>query len=128
MEFELTESFSVPPSVIYHAWLDSDLHMKMTGGEASCSNQIGSSFSAWDGYILGKNLELIENEKIVQSWRTSEFSSKDEDSIITIYIRKTPNGTELTLHHKNIPKGQMTQYKKGWVEHYFTPMKEFFEK
>ena len=65
-------------------------------------------------------------QKIVQSWRTSEFSQDDEDSILTIQLKEVREGTELLLTHKNIPKGQ-TQYKQGWIDHYFVPMKEFFK-
>ena len=124
-EIEIKETFDVLPEAIYQAWLDSKKHSNMTGGDASCSNQEGASFTAWDGYITGTNVELIENKKIVQSWRTSEFLKTDEDSLLTIELKKISDGTELTLTHKNIPKGQ-TQYKQGWIDHYFTPMKEYF--
>ena len=98
----------------------------MTGGEAKCSNKVGGFFTAWDGYISGKNVELVENKKIVQTWRTTEFEDNDEDSILTIEMNKVPEGTELILSHSNIPQGQ-TQYEQGWVDHYFKPMKVFFE-
>ena len=125
--FELREIFKVEPSEIYAAWLDSELHRKMTGGEAICGLQVGETFTAWDGYISGKNLELIGNKKIVQSWRTSEFVGKAEDSIVTIELNEVEDGTELILTHTNIPEGQ-TQYEKGWIDHYFSPMKEYFKK
>jgi hypothetical protein len=34
-------------------------------------------------------------------------------------------GTRLTLKHTNLPDHGM-QYKDGWVEHYFEPMKAYF--
>ena len=123
---ELREVFNATTQEIYNAWLNSYLHTQMTGGEANCSNIVGASFTAWDGYISGKNLELFENKKIVQTWRTTEFSEDDEDSILTIQLSEIKEGTELTLTHKNIPKGQ-TQYKQGWLDHYFVSMKEFFK-
>ncbi len=125
-KFELREIFKVEPSVIYKAWLNSEIHSNMTGGEAHCSDNVGDSFTAWDGYISGKNLELFENQKIVQSWRTTEFSENDEDSILTISLKKLAKGTQLILEHTNIPEGQ-TQYKQGWVDHYISPMNDFFE-
>ncbi len=39
----------------------------MTSGKAFSTNKVGENFTAGDGYISGKNLELMENEKIVQS-------------------------------------------------------------
>lgn len=123
--FELKKTFDASPSEIYTAWLDSEEHSEMTGGGAECSTQVGDAFSAWDGYISGKNLELVENELIIQSWRTTEFGSEDEDSRLTIKLAAKDNGTELTLTHTNIPEGQ-TQYKQGWIDHYLAPMKDYF--
>ena len=127
ISFRLIKIFSVEPEEIYKAWLDSSLHSQMTAGEANCSNKVGDAFTAWDGYISGKNIELIENQKIVQKWRTTEFDDNDEDSTLTIELNKISEGTELILSHSNIPKGQ-TQYEQGWIDHYFTPMKDFFRK
>lgn len=122
----LKETFNAKPETLYNAWLDSDMHSKMTGGQASCSKIVGDSFSAWNGYISGKNVELIENQKIVQTWRTVEFNDEDQDSTLTIEFAETIDGsTELILSHINIPKGQ-TQYKQGWIDNYFNPMKEIF--
>lgn len=121
----LKEIFKVQPIVLYNAWLNSETHTKMTGGEAICEPKKGVKFSAWDDYIFGENIDLIENQKIVQTWRTTEFKDSDEDSILEIRLNELESGTELILIHTNIPEGE-TQYEKGWVEHYFEPMKAFF--
>jgi activator of HSP90 ATPase len=123
--FELKETFNVKPSVIYKAWLNSEEHSKMTGGEAQCSNEIGGTFFAWDRYISGTNKSLRINEEIIQSWRTFEFKDTDEDSELIIRLKEIQEGCELTLIHTNIPEGQ-TQYKQGWIDNYFTPMKNYF--
>ncbi len=125
--FVLEETFAVKPAALYKAWLDSSLHSQMTGGAADCTNVEGGDHSAWDGYIRGKNVELLENKKIVQTWRTTEFDETDEDSVLTIELAEVPEGTKLTLTHTNIPQGQ-TQYEQGWIDHYFAPMKEFLSR
>lgn len=122
----MKKHISATPGQIFNAWLDSDKHSEMTGGEAKCSSEVGGTFTAWDGYIRGRNLELIENKKIVQSWRTTEFDESDEDSLLTIELTESENGTELILTHTNIPEGQ-TQYEQGWIEYYFEPMKSYFK-
>jgi len=97
----------------------------MTGGEAECSDEIGDTYSTWDEYITGKNISLIPYSEIIQTWRTSEFADTDPDSKLTLLLKNTESGCELTLIHENIPEGQ-SDYKKGWIEHYLNPMKEFF--
>lgn len=117
--------FSASPKEIYEAWLSSEKHTAMTGGEARCSDKVGGSFTAWDGYISGKNMELLENRRILQSWRTSEFLVTDEDSILEILLEPTTKGTKFKLNHTKIPQGQ-NQYYQGWIENYFVPMKDYF--
>lgn len=126
--FQIVQVFiGVSPMEMYEAWLDSSKHSAMTGGEALCSNQEGDTFTTWDGYISGRNIKLSPNFEIVQAWRTTEFEENDEDSMLLISFDQIDGGTQLTLHHSNIPQGQ-TQYKKGWEEHYLTPMKLFFNR
>ena len=125
MEFTLTAKFNATAEEIYRAWLSTEQHAQMTGGDADVSDSIGDSFTSWDGYIFGKNLELEPNERIVQSWRTSEFKDDEEDSQIEITLRELQGETELTLKHTNLPS-HGEQYRKGWEEHYFQPMKRYF--
>jgi activator of HSP90 ATPase len=123
--FTVSQTFSTDAKTLYQAWLNSEQHSKMTGGEASCSDLIGEGFTAWDGYISGVNVELNENQRIVQTWRTTEFSEDEGDSKIEITLSEMDGKCELTLKHTNIPEGQ-SDYKKGWIEHYFEPMTEYF--
>jgi uncharacterized protein YndB with AHSA1/START domain len=67
----------------------------MTRSEASVSDEVGAELSAWDGYITGRNLELVPGERIVQSWRTTEFTDEHEDSIITLTLEEVDVSTYL---------------------------------
>ena len=127
-----TESFSleielpVKPERLYYAWLDSDLHTAFTGSEANMSSEVGAEFTAWDGYIEGRNLVLEPTYRIVQSWRTTEFSDEDDDSILELFFEHHAQGCIMKLRHSNIPKGQSKQYIEGWEEYYFIPMRAYF--
>ena len=127
MEFTLKTTLNAPAKDIYNAWISSEGHTKMTGGEATASNKIGGSFTAWDGYIQGKNLVLEEDKRIVQSWRTSQFEPHEEDSQIEVLLAEKGGSTELTLIHSKVPESG-EHYIKGWDEHYFQPMKKHFAK
>jgi len=124
--FTLTATIPASPQQIYDAWLDSLAHSLMTGGEAHMSDALGAEVSAWDGYISGRNLELIPGERIVQSWRTSEFADEHDNSIITVTLEKAPDGTLLTLVHSNVPDEQRSYEEGGWQSNYFEPMQEYF--
>lgn len=125
MEFTVKTTLNASAKDVYDAWMNSESHSEMTGGEAEISEAVGASFSAWDGYIEGQNLELEANKRIVQTWRTTEFEESDEDSQIEILLEETDGQTNLTLIHTKLSeKGE--QYINGWKEHYFAPMQDYF--
>jgi uncharacterized protein YndB with AHSA1/START domain len=124
--FEISEVFPATPQAIYQAWLNSEGHTAMTGSPAQASAQVGGSFSAWDGYITGKNLELEPGRRIVQAWRTIEFQQSDPDSRLDVTIEPEGKGTRVTIRHSNLPDDGM-QYKQGWVESYFQPMLAYLQ-
>lgn len=125
MKFTLTTKVNASAEEIYTTWLNSKGHTEMTGGEAVISDAIGDAFTAWNGYIEGKNIDLEANKKIVQSWRTSQFEAQEEDSQIEVLFHEVDGQTEITLIHSNLPESG-AHYKKGWENHYFEPMKEYF--
>ena len=125
IEFSLSKIFPVSAEIIYNAWLDGELHSLMTGGHAECNAIEGKNFTAWDGYISGKNIKLVANQKIIQSWRTTEFRDNDEDSLIEIDLKPVAEGCQLTIKHSKIPDEQ-PDYGQGWQEYYFEPMSEYF--
>ena len=125
MDFTIKTRIKAPVSTVYSAWLNSDEHAAMTGGEATASNEVGGSFTAWDGYIWGKNLEIELNKRIKQTWRTSEFSDDEEDSFLELLFSDEDGDTEITLIHTNLP-AHGEQYKQGWEDHYFSPMRAYF--
>ncbi len=130
MQYAFTLTTTLPASAqeVYEAWLDSLAHTEMTGSEAIMSDAVGDEVAAWDGYIAGRNLELVPGKRIVQSWRTSEFTDQHEDSIITVTLEEVAGGTLLTLVHSKVPEAHKSYEQGGWEKHYFEPMKEYFGK
>ena len=113
---------------LYKAWLDSKEHSLLTGAEATASTKVNGKFTAWDGYISGKNLELVPGKKIVQSWRTSEFADTAPDSTLEISLEEKAGKTTLSLYQRGLQKGDAKKYTDGWKSFYFKPMKEYFKK
>ncbi len=128
MPYSFTLTTIIPASAqeIYDAWLDSLEHSEMTGGPATMSDEVGADVSAWGGYITGRNLELVPGARIVQSWRTSEFTDELEDSIITVTLEEVDDGTLLTLEHSNVPDAHRSYEEGGWQSNYFEPMVAYF--
>jgi uncharacterized protein YndB with AHSA1/START domain len=125
-EFTIKAELPATPEEVFRAWLSTEGHTKMTGSPANVEPRVGGAFTAWDGYITGRTLELKPYTRIVQSWRTNEFAETDPDSKLEIVLEAHDDGTTLTLTHSGIPEGQAESYESGWEESYFAPMREYF--
>jgi activator of HSP90 ATPase len=122
----VTAIFPVDSFTVYRAWLSSREHSLFTGGRASIKAEEGSNYSAWDGYITGEILGLEEGQRIMQSWRTTEFPSDADDSMVEILLRDSTQGCMFTLRHTGVPGGDGEKYYNGWQEHYIKPMQNYF--
>lgn len=56
--------FKASPIAVYNAIMDAENHSDFTSSEVVIVNQEGTIFSAYDGYIEGKNVTLIEGKKL----------------------------------------------------------------
>lgn len=118
--------FPVDAATIYRDWLSTKVHTLFTGGVAKIEPFVGGKHSAWDGYIWGETLELESGKRIVQTWSTSNFPDGHEPSKIELLIQDEEGGCQVTLNHTGIPTGQGPEYEKGWDEHYFQPMMDYY--
>lgn len=124
--FEMTTLIPATPEAVYNAWLEGELVAAFTGSAAEGDALPESKFTAWDGYISGTNLELEPPRRILQAWRTTEFPEGSPDSRLELLLELAANGTTLRLLHSNIPDGQGDDYREGWEEYYFSPLKKYF--
>ena len=125
-KFEISTVLTASPHKVYVAWLDSEEHSAFIGAEARIDPRVGGAFSAWGDYIEGKTLELEEDRRIVQAWRTVDFPPDSSDSRLEILLEKVKGGTRLTLIHSEIPDGMGDEYHQGWIDNYFEPMQRYF--
>ena len=126
-DIKQTASFKASPHEVYDALMDSKKHSTFTGSAATISRKVGGNISAYDGYIEGKNLELVPNEKIVQSWRGSDWP-EGHFSKVTFVLHKTSTGTKLSFLHEDVPAEFYKDIRQGWIDYYWAPMKEMLEK
>jgi uncharacterized protein YndB with AHSA1/START domain len=115
-------TFKATPHQVYEALMDSRQHGKFTGDTASISRKVGGKMMAYGGYITGTNVELVQDEKIVQTWHAADWP-KGHESRVTFSLKPIEGGARLTFTHTGVPDDQYESIKQGWIEHYWTPMK-----
>jgi activator of HSP90 ATPase len=122
-----TVIFRAAPRKVYETLMDSRKHAALSGEAARISNKVGGEFTAWGGHITGFNLALVPGRKIVQAWRATGWWP-DHYSIAIFDIRKFRGGSRLQFTQIGIPPHRYSGHFRGWIEAYWTPMKEIFAK
>lgn len=119
-------TFKATPHQVYEALMDSRQHSAFTGDEAKISRKVGGKISAGSGYISGSNLELVPDEKIVQAWHASDWPD-GHMSKATFALAAVPAGTRLTFTHSGVPDEHYEEIKQGWIDFYWSPLREYLE-
>jgi activator of HSP90 ATPase len=120
-------TFKATPHEVYETLMDSKKHAEFTGSSAVISRKPGGKFKIYDGEIEGENLELIPDQKIVQSWRYSDWPD-GHYSTATFSLEPVPGGTRLTFTQSGVPDDKYEDIKQGWKDYYWKPMKQMLEK
>ncbi len=116
------------PYEVYEALLDTKTFTTFTGDQAKLNRGVGGTFTAFGGYVKGKNLELVPDQKIVQEWQADEEGwPKNHFSIITIMLTLTDEGTRLDFTQDKLPQACAEDITKGWEEYYWQPLKKYLE-
>jgi activator of HSP90 ATPase len=116
--------FKPSPQRLYEAILDPKQFAVFSGMPATIDPTAGGAFSQFGGLIVGRNIELVPNQRIVQAWRPSHW----EPGIYSIvHFEFNPRAAETTMifDHTGFPAGDYDSLDFGWHSHYWEPLKKF---
>jgi len=113
------------PKDLYDLYMNAKKHSIATGAPAKISAKPGSSYTTHGGYISGKNLQLVKDKLIVQSWRAQSWDKTDPDSTFVIVLEPKGKNTVLYAIHSNVPEKHAESVNKGWHQHYWEPWKKY---
>jgi uncharacterized protein YndB with AHSA1/START domain len=88
------------------------------------STEPGGTFSTFGGLIVGMQIELVPNERIVQAWRPA-YWKPGVYSLVKFALADTDSGTKLTLDHRGFPDGDGQSLLDGWNKNYWEPLQNF---
>jgi activator of HSP90 ATPase len=90
---------------------------------AEISRDAGGAFSLFAEHIVGRQIELVPNERVVQAWRVVDWKPGTY-SIAAFQLVEDGTGTKLVFDHTGFPKGQAQHLADGWRANYWTPMEK----
>jgi activator of HSP90 ATPase len=109
---------------IYDALLDSKQFTAFSGAPAEINREVGGTFLLFGGLIVGRNVELVPKERIVQAWRPAAW----EPGVYTLVKFELKEGgaqTKVLLDHTGFPEGNFRHFEYGWYAHYWEPLKKY---
>jgi activator of HSP90 ATPase len=126
-------SFKAAPQQVYSTLLDSKEFSACTKSSfdmftvssAKIDAKEGGTFSLFDGHIVGRILELVPNERIVEAWRVVDWAP-GAYSIARFDLLPDGSGTKLIFDHIGFPDGLKEHLTTGWQQHYWDALKKYF--
>lgn len=130
-------NFKAPRHAVYQALTSSqqfDAITRLSDGLAlvtaadakptSISREVGGPFTLFGGYITGVNLEMLGDERLVQSWRAGSWRAGDY-SIVKFVLVANGGQTKLVFDHRGFPEGEGKHLARGWHTHYWEPLAKY---
>ena len=116
--------YKAAPQRFYEALLDSKQFAAFSGFPAEIDRNAGGAFSMFGGLIVGRNVELVANQRIVQAWRPTHWDA-GVYSIVKFELKAKDSGATLILDHTGFPEGEYDNLLSGWNEHYIDRLTKF---
>jgi len=98
--------------------------MALGNSPTAISREVGGPFTLYGGHILGRHIELVPNERIVQAWRVATWSP-GVYSIAKFELLEQGSDTKLVFDHAGFPFGQAQHLAEGWKSNYWEPLAKF---
>ena len=127
-------NFKASPQLVYETLLSSkrfsDCIKKsfsdFTAMSANIDSAVGGAFSVFDGHIIGRILELVSNQRIVEAWRVVDWPA-GVYSITKFEFKQQGAGTKLIFDHIGFPEGLKEHLSAGWQQHYWEALINYLQ-
>ena len=126
--------FKVAPTQVYNLLLSSSAFSActkksfdmFTPSSAKIEPVVGGTFSLFDGHIIGRILELVPDQRIVEAWRVVDWPP-GVYSIARFDLSPEGTGTRVKFEHIGFPEGLKDHLSIGWQQHYWDAMTKYFQ-
>jgi len=88
------------------------------------SGQVGGAFTIFGGHIVGRHVELVPYQRIVQAWRVVDWNP-GVYSIVKFEFTEQGSSTKIIFEHTGFPVGKAQHLAEGWKANYWEPLQRY---
>ena len=116
--------FQASPERIYEALLDEQQFSVFSGETAQIQREAGGAFKLFGGRVVGRNVELIPNQRLVQAWRSQRWPSGIY-SIVRFELSVQGSGTRIIFDQTGFPPENWEAQNNGWRKFYWDRLQKY---
>lgn len=114
---------------VYRALTDSKQFNEITelsyhAAATQISSEVGGTFSLFGGLIVGRHIEMLPGERLVQAWREESWEP-GAYSTVRFQLEAAGPGTRVLFEHRGFPQGNGEHLAIGWHSHYWQPLQKY---
>ncbi len=116
--------FNTSSKRIYEALLDSKQFSAFSGAPAEIDREAGGAISCFGNNIVGRNIELVPNQRIVQAWRVVMWP-EGVYSVVKFELKMQGSAARVILDHSGFPEEHREHLDAGWARMYWEPLRKY---
>ncbi len=122
---EQTYIINAPPEQVWQALTDPEVISQWSGAPAVFTAEPGTAYSLWGGDIGGTIVEVVPQERLVQTWKPGNWTV--ENSVVTFKLTPTDGGTRIDLAHEEVQDWDYDGTNEGWDIYYLGEIKRMLD-
>jgi activator of HSP90 ATPase len=128
--------FKASPKRVYEALMDAKQFSKIVQMSAAAKSgslgntpaeigrEAGGAVTLFGGYVTGRQVEIVPNQRIVQAWRAASWDPGIY-SIARFELSEQGAETKLVFDHTGFPVDQAQHLAIGWRINYWEPLAKY---
>jgi len=125
MSIQQRVKLDASPEQVYQVLADATALSALSGKSGQPGRTAGAEFSAFDGNVVGRQIELVPGERLVQAWRFPVWEPGTY-SIVTFTLTAADGGTLMAVEQHGVPADWHEHVSTNWPTFYLTPLAQHF--
>jgi activator of HSP90 ATPase len=113
------------PAQVYEVLADAQALSALSGMDGASARSAGDEFTAFNGYVTGRQVELVPGERIVQVWRFPVWAP-GMYSIVRFSLTHEGGKTRLVIDQEGEPTEWHDHIQENWPTFYLDPLNSHF--